>query len=178
LYQKAFKINTIAMAIKGEMYGYMRPRSKAWDSLDSITSHLKRQHNHGEDIELCRQHTTYVIPIVQYLFNHVLNTEYPCKHYAVMESSSSSFFTNSKGGKGGHCNLPVWTPGFWTGVVVQRSVKDCCDGHYLPFLLIIDEVVPDLVKFIQNKFIYEGAGEDTQGVIRDNRKHRKYAWAH
>jgi len=35
-YQTSFKVNTIAMVIKGEMYGYLRARSKEYDSLNSI----------------------------------------------------------------------------------------------------------------------------------------------
>jgi len=161
------------MVIKGEMCGYMRARSKAYDSLDSITSHLKRQHDHGEDIEEYRHHTTFVIHIVRCLFNR-----YHYKHYAVMTSSSASFFTNSKRNDGGRCASPVWTPGFWTGVVVQRSVRDRCDGHYLPFLLIMDEVVPDLVEAITNEFVHVAPGKDTEDEIKRNRMHRKYPWAH
>jgi len=63
-------------------------------------------------------------------------------------------------------------------VVVQRSVKPRCDGHHLPFLLIMDEVVPDLVEFITGEFTFEGAGDNTQQAIADNRKHRKCPWAH
>jgi len=177
-YQTSFKINTVAMVIKGEMYGYMRSRSKEWDSLNSIHDYLKRQHDHGEDIELYRHHTTYVIPIVRYLFNHVLNTGYQPKHYDVMASSSASFFTTAKRDQGSRCSSPIWTPGHWTGVVIQRSVKPRCDGHYLPFLLIMDEVVPDLVEAITNEFVHEGAGENRQQAIADNRKHRKHPWNH
>jgi len=95
-----------------------------------------------------------------------------------MESSSSSFFTTAKCGEGGCCSSPIWTPGHWAGVVIQRSVKPHCDGHHLPFLLIMDEVVPDLVEGITNEFIFEGAGETTQQAIADNRKHRKHPWNH
>jgi len=42
----------------------------------------------------------------------------------------------------------------------------------------MDEVIPDLVEFITNEFIFEGAGENSQQAIADNRKHRKYPWAH
>ena len=177
-YQRAFKVNTIAMAIKGEMYGYMRARSKEWDSLNAINDYLKRQHDHGEDIELYRHHTTFVIPVVRYLFNHVLNTGYPAKHYDVMASSTASLFTTAKRAEGGRCSSPIWTPAYWSGVVIQRSVKCRCDGHYLPFLLIQDEVVPDLVEAITNEYIFERAGENSQQAIADNRKHRKYPWAH
>ena len=59
-------------------------------------------------------------------------------------------------------------------MVIQRSSKPRCDGQYLPFLLIMDEVVPDLVEAITNEFVHEGAGENTQQAIADNRKHRKY----
>jgi len=171
-------MNTIAMVIKGEMHGHMRPCSKEWDTLFSIHDHLKRQHDHGEDIDLHCHHTTFVIPMVRHLFNHVLNTGCSHKHCAVVESSSSSFFTTAKRGEGGRCSSPIWTPGAWTGVVVQRLIKHRCDGHHLPFLLITDEVVPELAEFITNEFVLEGAGENTQATIADKHKHRKCPWAH
>jgi len=132
-YQTSFKINTVAMVIKGEMCGYMRPRSKEWDSLNSINDYLKCQHDHGDDIELHRHHTTFVVPIVQHLFNHVFNTGHQPKHCDMMASSTSSLFTTAKHGQGGRCSSPIWTPGHWTGKVVQRSSKPRCDGHHLPF---------------------------------------------
>jgi len=166
------------MVIKGEMCGCMRARSKEWDSLNAINDCLKRQHDPGEDIEMCRHHTTFVIPIVRHLFNHVLNTGCSPKHCDVMGSSTASMFTTAKRGEGGRCSSPIWTPGCWAGVVIQRSVKPCCDGHHLPFLLIMDEGVPDLVESITSEFTFQAAGENTQQAIADNRKHRKHPWAH
>jgi len=46
------------------------------------------------------------------------------------------------------------------------------------FWLIIDEVVPDLVEAITSDYVLEGPGEDTEGIIKRNRMHRKYPWAH
>jgi len=113
----------------------MRAHSKNWDSLYSIHSHLKRQHDHGDDIKLYRYHTTYTIPIVRYLFNHILNEGFPYKHYDVMRSSTSTFLTTAKRGEGGRCSSPRWTPEYWTTQVIQRSNAKHCDGHYLPFFV-------------------------------------------
>jgi len=176
-YQRSFKINTIAMVIKGEMYGYNRPRSHEWDSLYAITTTLKLQHDHGEDIELYRYHTTYVIPIVRYLFNYVLNEGYSYKHYDVMWSSTATLLTTSRRGDGGRCSSPIWTAAYWTDQVIQRGNAKRCAGHYLPFLLIQDEVVPDLVDSITNEHVYCAPGENTAALIKGNRFHRKYPWA-
>jgi len=42
----------------------------------------------------------------------------------------------------------------------------------------MDEVVPNLMESIENEYIYEANGENSLALIKANRFHRKYPWAH
>ena len=172
-YQKSFKISTVACVIKGEFYGYRTGRDAKYDSLQAITNFFETENAAGRMHDEYMYHNNTVLPFVTYIFKHILHNDYGYTRQMVLNARNSSFKRTMFSMKG-RCGSPIWTERYMTENVIYEDMPTKCDGHFLPFFLIMDRVLVGLADKYNSVLHWAMPNEDVPGQIKDNRRERKY----
>ncbi len=167
-YTLSIQNGVVAKTIFNTCYGWNLRMRTSNHSFDSLAAKLDRDLRDGranaqEEVDFFNNH---VVPLIDYVFNWVIDAQSHVRFTIVMSQNIHSFVTHVKKQRQGRCSEPVWSNRYVEDRVLVPNDSAICNGHMLDYVLILDQVVEGpFVNRLTSSTHFVNAAENLQNQL-------------
>jgi hypothetical protein len=177
MYIACFQKGMIVTIILHMAYGWNATLPANRQSIDNIMvwlAHSPRSTQADRDY-----FTTWVQPYINFIWNWMIDPNHPYASYPkVQKYKFKSFRDNfSRGNTNsayGRMTFPIWSNAYVMQTRVTRGMSSICNGHFRPYFLMADLVLPDFRTKLQAPHYFVLPGESVSGALALQEHQRFY----